>query len=126
LSRQLGVSGLVRQFVQQAELLSCDDQGHLVACRFRMSIPALAESSVVARVEEALAGHFGKPCRMEVDIGEPGTGTAAAQDAHAAAQAQARAEAVIQADPVVQSILQDFGGRIVPGSIRATKKGNAP
>jgi DNA polymerase-3 subunit gamma/tau len=61
-----------------------------------------------------------------VDIGEPGTGTAAAQDAHAAAQAQARAEAVIQADPVVQSILQDFGGRIVPGSIRATKKGNAP
>jgi DNA polymerase-3 subunit gamma/tau len=126
LARSLRLSGLVGQFAQQAELLSCDDQGRAVNCRFRVAIPALAESAVLARAQEALTAHFGKPCRVDIELGAPGAVTAAAQDARAAAQAQASAEATIQADPVVQSILQDFGGRIVPGSIRSTRKGNAP
>ncbi len=126
LARSLRLSGLVGQFALQAELLSCDDQGGHVHCRFRVAIPALAESAVRTRAQEALTAHFGKPCRVDIELGAPGTDTAAAQDAHTAARAQAIAEATIQADPVVQSILQDFGGRIVPGSIRSTRKGNAP
>jgi DNA polymerase-3 subunit gamma/tau len=126
LARSLRLSGLVGQFAQQAELISCDDQGRAVNCRFRVAIPALAEQAVLSRAQEALAAHFGKPCRVDIELGAPGAVTAAAQDARAAAQAQASAEATIQADPVVQSILQDFGGRIVPGSIRSTRKGNTP
>ena len=122
-SRALAVSGLARQFVQQAKLVSFEDAGRSVNCRFRVAIPALTETAVVAKAQDALAAHFGKPCRIEVDLGETEGLTAAAEDADVAARDQAQAEAKIQADPVVQSILQDFGGKIVPGSIRATRKG---
>ena len=96
----------------------------MVNCRFCVPIPALTDTSVVAKAQEALAAHFGKPCKIEVELGEAEVLTAAAEDADAAARAQANAEAQIHADPVVQSILHDFGGKIVPGSIRATRKGN--
>ena len=124
ISRSLAASGLARQFVQQAKLIAFEDAGRSVNCRFLVSIPALTETAVVAKAQDALAAHFGKPCCIEVDVGEIDGLTAAAEDADAAATAQAQAEAKIQSDPVVQSILQDFGGKIVPGSIRATRKGN--
>ena len=120
-SRRLTASGLAKQFVQQAQLLSCEDAGRSVNCRFRVSIPALTEPSVVVKAQDALAKHFGKPCRIEVELGEADRPTAASEDADAAAQAQAEAERLIQSDPLVQTILSDFGGKIVPGSIRSTK-----
>jgi DNA polymerase-3 subunit gamma/tau len=123
-SRSLAVSGLARQFVQQAKLLAFEDLGRSVRLQFRVAIPALTESSAVGKAQEALAAHFGKPCKIDVQLGEAETLTAAAEDADAAAQAQARAEAQIHADPMVQSILNDFGGKIVPGSIRSTRKGS--
>jgi DNA polymerase-3 subunit gamma/tau len=123
-SRSLAVSGLARQFVQQAKLVGFEDLGRSVRLQFQVAIPALTESSAVSKAQEALAAHFGKPCKIDVELGEAETLTAAAEDADAAAQAQARAEAQIYADPMVQSILNDFGGKIVPGSIRSTRKGN--
>lgn len=120
-SRRLSTSGLAKQFVQQAQLLSVEDAGRSVNCRFRVSIPALTEPSVVVKAQDALAKHFGKPCRIEVELGEADRPTAASEDADAAAQAQAEAERLIQSDPLVQTILSDFGGKIVPGSIRSTK-----
>jgi DNA polymerase-3 subunit gamma/tau len=120
-SRRLSASGLAKQFVQQAQLLSVEDAGRSVNCRFRVSIPALTEPSVVVKAQDALAKHFGKPCRIEVELGEADCPTAASEDADAAAQAQAEAERLIQSDPLVQTILSDFGGKIVPGSIRSTK-----
>jgi DNA polymerase-3 subunit gamma/tau len=123
-SRSLAVSGLARQFVQQAKLVAFEDLGRSVRLQFRVAIPALTESSTVSKAQEALATHFGKPCKIDVELGEAETLTAAAEDADAAAQAQAQAEAQIHADPMVQSILNDFGGKIVPGSIRSTRKGS--
>jgi DNA polymerase-3 subunit gamma/tau len=123
-SRSLAVSGLARQFVQQAKLVAFEDLGRSVRLQFRVAIPALTESSAVSKAQEALAAYFGKPCKIDVELGEAESLTAAAEDADAAAQAQARAEAQIHADPMVQSILNDFGGKIVPGSIRSTRKGS--
>lgn len=123
-SRSLAVSGLARQFVQQAKLVAFEDLGRSVRLQFRVAIPALTESSAVSKAQEALAAHFGKPCKIDVELGEAETLTAAAEDADEAAQAQANAEAQIHADPMVQSILNDFGGKIVPGSIRSTRKGS--
>ncbi len=120
-SRSLSISGLAKQFVQQAELISCEDAGRTVNCRFRVAIPALTETAIIAKAQDALSTYFGKPCRIETEVAQAATKTAAAEDAQAAAQALAKAEQVIAADPVVQSILQDFGGKIVPGSIRSTK-----
>jgi len=120
-SRSLSISGLAKQFAQQAELISCEDAGRTVNCRFRVAIPALTETAIIAKAQDALSAYFGKPCRIETEVAQAATKTAAAEDAQAAAQALAKAEQVIAADPVVQSILQDFGGKIVPGSIRSVK-----
>jgi DNA polymerase-3 subunit gamma/tau len=123
-ARSLLVTGLSRQFVQQAQLLSFEDAGHQVQCHFRVPVRQLSESAVTNKVQDALAKHFGKPCRIQAEVGEAVSLTAAAEDASVAAEALSQAEQVIQADPLVQSILQDFGGKIVPGSIRATQPSN--
>ena len=122
ISRSLAVSGLARQFVQQAQLVRCEDAGRVVNCKFLVSIPALTEAAIIAKAQDALAAYFGKPCRIDAQVGNTESHTAAAEDADAAAKAQSKAEAEIHADPLVQSILQDFGGRIVPGSIRPVKR----
>jgi DNA polymerase III subunit gamma/tau len=121
-SRTLKVSGLAKQFVQQAELIHCEDAGRFVNCKFRVAIPALTEVAIISKAQDALAAYFGKPCKIDAEVGEATQLTAAAEDETAAQQAQSQAEKIIQADPVVQSILQDFGGKIVPGSIRPTSK----
>ena len=122
ISRSLAVSGLARQFVQQAQLVRCEDAGRVVNCKFLVSIPALTEAAIIAKAQDALAAYFGKPCRIDAQVGNTESLTAAAEDADAAAKAQSKAEAEIHADPLVQSILQDFGGKIVPGSIRPVKR----
>jgi DNA polymerase III subunit gamma/tau len=121
-SRTLNVTGLAKQFVQQAELIQCEDAGRIVNCKFRVAIPALAEASIISKAQDALAAYFGKPCKITAEVGQATQRTAAAEDAVAVQQAQSQAEKIIQADPVVQSILKDFGGAIVPGSIRPTKQ----
>jgi DNA polymerase III subunit gamma/tau len=121
-SRTLKVTGLAKQFVQQAELIHCEDAGRIVNCKFRVAIPALAEAAIISKAQYALAAYFGKPCKIDAQIGQATQLTAAAEDATAAQQAQSQAEKIIQADPVVQSILKDFGGAIVPGSIRPSSK----
>ena len=122
ISRSLAVSGLARQFVQQAQLVRCEDAGRVVNCKFLVSIPALTEAAIITKAQDALAAYFGKPCRIDAQVGNTESLTAAAEDADAAAKAQSKAEAEIHADPLVQSILQDFGGKIVPGSIRPVKR----
>ncbi len=125
-SRSLAVSGLAKQFVQQAQLIACEDAGRTVNCRFRVTIPALTETAIIAKAQDALATYFGKPCRIETEVGEAATMTAAAEDADAATKAQEEAERVIHSDPIVQSVLKEFSGAtIVPGSIRPVKKGSS-
>ncbi len=127
ISRTISVSGLARQFIQQAQLLSCADAGAVMRCRFRVAIPALTEAAIVSKAQEAMTQYFGKPCKIETEVGEVTDMTAAVEDADAAAKAQSKAEQAIQNDPLVQSLLQDLGGQIVPGSIRPANphsKGN--
>jgi DNA polymerase-3 subunit gamma/tau len=121
LSRRLSVTGLARQFVQQAELVSCSDQPGHVGCRFRVPIRQLTETAVTVKVQDALAQHFGKPFKIEAQVGETAGRSAAAEDAVSAAKLQATAEQSIETDPLVQTLLHDFGGKIVPGSVKASQ-----
>jgi len=116
------VTGLARQFVQQAQLLSCDDKGAAVACRFRVPIRQLSEAAVVSKVQDALTKYFGKACRIEAEVGDAVELTAAVEDAAVAAALKSQAEKTIEADPLVQDILKDFGAKIVPGSVKPLAK----
>jgi DNA polymerase-3 subunit gamma/tau len=46
------------------------------------------------------------------------TDSPARRNAHAVAERQRAAEALILGDPFVQKMIQDFGAKIVPGSIK--------
>jgi len=114
LAARLPVSGFVQQFMHQSELIEAEGL-HL---RVRVPIRALAEAATVKRVREALAAHFGAPVRLEVEVGQVEGATAAAASARQRDERQAQAQAAIEADPFVRSLIEDFDGSIVPGSVR--------
>jgi len=59
----------------------------------------------------------GQPCLLRVELGEVQGSWAQAQQAAQSAQ-QAKADASFAALPLVQHLLQDWGGKILPGSVQ--------
>ena len=115
LALALPVRGMVEQFMRQSEMIGWDDD------HFRVRVPVrmMAERSMLDKVREALAGHFGRPVRLSVEIGAVGEETAESAARRASAQRLEQASATLQADPKVRSLLDEFDGVIVPGSVRA-------
>jgi DNA polymerase-3 subunit gamma/tau len=108
---QLG--GFAQQFLEQSELLSSDDW-HF---RVRVPIRPLAEAATVGKVRDALSTFFGRPVRLSAEVGSVGRDTAAAAAEQKRSDRLEQARQAIESDPFVQSLLKDFDGRIVPGSI---------
>ena len=86
--------------------------------RVRVPIKPLAGPLTVNKVREALAAWFGAPVRLAVEVGAVAGTTAAAVSSTQKAERLGQAREAIEADPFVQTLLNDFGGRIVPESIR--------
>ncbi len=101
--------------MQQSELLGVED-GSLL--KLRVPIRPLAEASTVNRVRDALSAHFGQPVRVEVEVGAVRGPTAAAVAAQRRRERLEQAQAAIEADPFVRTLLDEFDGSIVPGSVR--------
>lgn len=124
-ARSLGLAGLSRQFAQQSTFEGFAEEGRntLIFC---VPLEALAEASVVARVEASLTDHFGAKLRLKVRVGAPVGPTAAAQDAEKKANDLAQAETSIVQSPVVQNLMRTCDATIVPGSIRAIRDNAGP
>ncbi|MCO5099906.1 MAG: DNA polymerase III subunit gamma/tau [Burkholderiaceae bacterium] len=118
LAARLGVGGLVRQFMEQSELLAADG----LRIRVRVPIRPLAEPGTVRRVRDALAAHFGAEVRLDVEVGRVQGPTAAVASAQERAQRQAQAQAAIESDPFVRTLIDEFDGSIVPGSVRPSEQ----
>ncbi len=114
LAARLAVTGFVRQFMEQSELLEVDG----LRLRVRVPIRPLAEVATVGRVRDALSAHFGAPVRLDVEVGNVKGTTAAGVSARERADRQAQAQAAIEADPFVRTLIDEFDGSIVPGSVR--------
>ncbi len=107
------VSALVRELALQAVLVRRSDD----VWTLRVAHPTLAQSGSRERLQAVLQAH-GHPVRLEVEIGA--VADSPARRLAAAAQARQRAaEETLLADPFVQAMMRDFGGKIVPGSIQA-------
>jgi DNA polymerase-3 subunit gamma/tau len=113
---------MAAQFLQQSALV--DHEG----LHFKVKVPIrpLAEPATVNRAREALGAHFGAEVRLSVEVGVVQGPTAAAVASRQRAERQAEAEAAIEADPFVQTLLKDFGGTIVPGSVRPSAADRPP
>lgn len=106
------ITALVRELALQSQLIARDkDQWHL-----RIESESLNQGVARDRLQAALhaAGHAVK---LVIEIGKV-SDSPAQRNAAALAEKQKAAEALIQSDPLVQAMVQDFGAKIVPGSIK--------
>jgi len=114
LARVLALSGIARQCVDRSALVSFDHDGFVL----RAPIRAMTEAPLVLKIRDALTAHFGRPIRVSILSGEVEGPTVTGIDSAEQAQRLSQAQAVIQADPFVQALIQDFGAQIVPGSVQ--------
>ncbi|MDT7929094.1 DNA polymerase III subunit gamma/tau [Tepidimonas sp.] len=109
------VQALARELALQSELV--DRQAH--AWRLRVPQATLAQDTPRERLRVALAQTLGLPesWQLTVEVG-PAPDSPAQRRAAARQARQQAAEAAIQGDPLVQSLMRDWGATIVPGSIQ--------
>jgi DNA polymerase-3 subunit gamma/tau len=106
------ITALVRELALQSQLIARDtDQWQL-----RIESESLNQGVARDRLQAALqaAGHA---VRLVVEIGKV-SDSPAQRNAIALAEKQKAAEELIHSDPLVQAMVQDFGAKIVPGSIK--------
>lgn len=110
------VTALVRELALQSQLVGRDD-GHWM---LRVERESLNQPASRERLRAALqaAGH---EVAISVEVGTVAD-SPARRLAHAAAQRQREAEQIILNDPFVQQMMQDFGAKIVPGSIKPVER----
>jgi len=106
------VTALVRELALQSQLVARDGEHWLL----RVERESLNSSTSRERLQNALraAGHA---ATLSVEIGRV-SDSPGKRNAAAAAEKQQAAEKLIYEDPFVQTMMRDFGAKIVPGSIK--------
>ena len=107
------IQALVRELALQSQLIARDSDTWML----RVESESLNSTTSRERLQNALA-QVGHAVRLSVEVGRV-QDSPAKRNAAAAAAKQAAAEALILNDPYVQSLMRDFGAKIVPGSIQA-------
>ncbi len=106
------VTAMVRELALQSQLVARDTDQWVL----RVEREALNQGASRDRLAQALATLGHSVCLM-VEIGRV-TDSPVRRNAALAAERQLAAEKLVFEDPVVQSMMRDFGAKIVPGSIR--------
>ncbi|MFN4120476.1 DNA polymerase III subunit gamma/tau [Acidovorax sp.] len=106
------IAALVRELALQSQLVARDG-GHWL---LRVERESLNQPVARERLRAALeaAGHA---TQISVEVGVV-IDSPARRNAAAAAERQRRAEEIVMNDPFVQSLMRDYGAKIVPGSIK--------
>ena len=106
------INALVRELALQSQLVARDGAHWLL----RVERESLNQPTARERLRTALenAGHASQiSVELGVVIDSP-----ARRNAAAAAERQRRAEEIVANDPYVQSLVRDYGAKIVPGSVK--------
>ncbi|MFP5467935.1 MAG: DNA polymerase III subunit gamma/tau [Gammaproteobacteria bacterium] len=107
------VTALVRELALQSQLLTRTEGAWVL----RIERESLAQGSTRERLTAALSA-AGHDVRIDIESG-PVTDSPALRLAAAAQRRQQEAERLILDDPFVQAMMRDFGGKIVPGTLKA-------
>lgn len=115
-SRGLGLRGPAGQLAAHAQFLS-DDGSTL-----RLALPEVHDMlkmpELIAQLGRALGGLLGEAPRIEFGSIRSGRETLHTRLQQESAAQQSEAERSFMADPTVQTLVQEYGARVVPGSIR--------
>jgi len=106
------ITAMVRELALQAQLVARDTDQWLL----RVERESLNQPGSRDRLAAALAT-AGYPVKLVAEVGRV-SDSPARRNAAAAAELQLAAEKIVFDDPLVQSLMRDFGAKIVPGSIK--------
>jgi DNA polymerase-3 subunit gamma/tau len=106
------INALVRELALQSQLVGRD----IGQWQIRIESESLNQGPARERLQTALQS-LGHTVKLVVEIGKV-TDSPAMRNAAALAEKQRAAEDLIQSDPLVQNMIQEFGAKIVPGSIK--------
>lgn len=117
LAAALPVRGMVQQLAQQTELVHWEKNGTGYVLHLKSPIATLCTPNNINRLTDVLAEHFGCPAKITTEVGKVEE-TANQNAIEARAERQRQAEETITNDPYVKSVIAEFGGHIVEGSIK--------
>ena len=117
LAAVLPVRGMVQQLAQQTELVHWEKKDSACVLHLKSPIATLCTPNNINRLTEVLAEHFGQPVKITTEIGKVEE-TANQNAIEARAERQRQAEEAITNDPYVKSVIAEFGGHIVEGSVK--------
>ncbi len=116
----LPVKGMTRALATHCTLAGRDDKAVTLTLEKRHE--SLKTDACVARLQAALAEHFGADIQLKVQLSEQSLDSPAERRRQQDAQRQHEAETAIAADPVVADLQKQFGADIIPGSITASQE----
>lgn len=112
----LPLRGVAQQLAMQAELIKCGIDGNAVVFNVRVPIETWRTPGNVEKLTVALSERFGRPVRVDTELGPVWYTASAEAQAHREA-CQKAAEETVANDPFVNSMIREFGAFVVPGSI---------
>jgi hypothetical protein len=115
---KLPLSGMAEQLARQSECVAISKQ----QMTLRVPSKALSEGVPVERLRTVLIDYFGFEIELLFEIGAGEGASAHALDLVAQQARQEAAEVAIEQDPFVQALIQDFGAKVVTGSIRPSQR----
>jgi DNA polymerase-3 subunit gamma/tau len=114
---RLDLGGLARELGQHCELLSIS--GDLVKLRLTTAHKQLLLTSAPAdKLQAALSGRFGRPVRLQVDLGETLAETPAERLADERGKRHARAVEALEQDGFVREVIEIFDATLNESSIK--------
>jgi DNA polymerase III subunit gamma/tau len=115
---KLPLSGMAEQLARQSECVAISKQ----QMTLRVPSKALSEGVPVERLRTVLNDYFGFEIELLFEIGAGEGASAHALDLVAQQARQEAAEVAIEQDPFVRALIQDFGAKVVTGSIRPSQR----
>jgi DNA polymerase-3 subunit gamma/tau len=112
----LPLRGVAQQLAMQAELINCSIDGNAVVFKVRVPIETWRTPGNVDKLTVALTERFGRPVRVDTELGAVWYTASAEAQAHREA-CQRAAEETVANDPFVNSMIREFDAWVVPGSI---------
>ncbi|RFP10515.1 DNA polymerase III subunit gamma/tau [Duganella sp. BJB488] len=112
----LPLRGVAQQLAMQAELVECGIDGNAVVFKVRVPIETWRTPGNVEKLTVALTERFGRPVRVDTELGAVWYTASAEAQAHREA-CQRAAEDTVANDPFVNSLIREFDAWVVPGSI---------
>ena len=112
----LPLRGTAQQLAMQAEMVRCSIEGNAAVFTLRVPIETWRTPGNVEKLTAVLTERFGRPVRVDSELGAVWyTGSAEAQAYRAACQREA--EETIANDPFVNSMIRELDAWVVPSSI---------